>query len=267
MLGRLIKYEFRATARTLGIFYAALIIISVITRIEMAIRSHAEHGASMFFPTAIVMMLYGAGIAAISVMTLIVIIQRFYKNLLQNEGYLMHTLPVKMWQHIMSKLVVSMVWCMVSMAVIVISIMIIGLTGAGIGDIISMMSANIDFNGAATFAEGIILMLVYGASEILHMYLAMAFGQRAENHKLLVSFGAYIAISVVMQIITGIFMSAVSHISAEITVNIFDVGFPGFHSMAAVHMTLWFMTAVAAVKSAVFFAGTNWLMKNRLNIE
>ena len=50
---------------------------------------------------AVVMaIMYGMVIIAAFVITLIVIIQRFYKNLLTDEGYLMFTLPVKAHSHI-----------------------------------------------------------------------------------------------------------------------------------------------------------------------
>jgi hypothetical protein len=58
-------------------------------------------------------------------MTLIVLIQRFYKNLLGDEGYLMFTLPVQSWSHILSKLAVSMLWTVVSGGVALCSILFI----------------------------------------------------------------------------------------------------------------------------------------------
>ena len=48
------------------------------------------------------------------VATLIVVIQRFYKSLLGDEGYLMFTIPVKAWQNILNKLLVSMLWTFTS---------------------------------------------------------------------------------------------------------------------------------------------------------
>ena len=44
---------------------------------------------------------------AVMIVTLIIIIQRFYKNLLCDEGYLMNTLPMSVWKNITSKLVVA----------------------------------------------------------------------------------------------------------------------------------------------------------------
>ena len=49
------------------------------------------------------------------------ILQRFYKNLLSGEGYLMHTLPVRPWQHIASKLIAAVVWTVLSFFVVCVS--------------------------------------------------------------------------------------------------------------------------------------------------
>lgn len=273
MLAKLTKYEFRATGRMLGILYAALIIIAIVTRIELAIQSATNGGMSMVMPTFIVMMLYISAIVAIGVMTLILIIQRFYKNLLQNEGYLMHTLPVKMWQHIASKLIASVVWCFVSMFVICLSFIIIGSLGIDFNDFFTIMTnislrghGNEVLNGIGYMFELFVLMIAGAAASILQIYLAMAIGQLVDNHKLLCSFGAYIGINVVLQIITSIVMS----ISAGGSYPYMSYGIFNFlstDSLTGMHVFFWTLIAVYAVKAALFFAGTNYILKNRLNLE
>lgn len=272
MLAKLTKYEFRATGRLLGIMYIALLIISVITRIELTLENASSGGMSMMMPTFVVMMLYVAIIAAIGVLTLIMIIQRFYKNLLQNEGYLMHTLPVKMWQHIASKLIVSMVWCIVSVIVVFTSLVIIGSFGIDFKELWeifwNLQWTDQAVNGVVIMLEFIILMLVYAAAAVLQIYLAMAIGQLSGNHKLLCSFGAYIAINVVVQIIGGIINNIVSHFTDGGLVNSILV-FGPFNtvSLASVHIALLICIIAALVKAVIFFAGTNYIMKNKLNLE
>ena len=48
-----------------------------------------------------------------------------FKNLLQNEGYLMNMLPVKSWQHITAKLIAAVVWSFVSVLVVIVSVLIL----------------------------------------------------------------------------------------------------------------------------------------------
>ena len=38
-------------------------------------------------------------------------------------------------------------------------------------------------------------------------------------------------------------------------------------SLTGMHVFFWTLIAVYAVKAALFFAGTNYILKNRLNLE
>jgi hypothetical protein len=268
MLAKLIKYEFRATARILGVLYAALLVIAAVMRIQFTIGKAAN--MSIMFPAIIVTLLYVAAIVAIGVLTLILIVQRFYKNLLQNEGYLMHTLPVKMWQHISSKLFVSIIWCIISMIIVVISFLIVGTIGVDLGNVFKFATnisvhaieeyGNTVPNIIAFVLEFIILILAGIAASILHIYLAMAIGQLVDDHKILCSFGAYVGISVVMQIVLGIFTSIFSAAGGHL--NTLQV-----ESITAVHMVIWSVILAGIIKSVIFFIATNYLMKNKLNLE
>ena len=259
----------------LGILYAALIIIAIVTRIELAIQSATNGGMSMVMPTFIVMMLYISAIVAIGVMTLILIIQRFYKNLLQNEGYLMHTLPVKMWQHIASKLIVSVVWCFVSMFVICLSFIIIGSLGIDFNDFFTIMTnislrgyGNEVLNGIGFMFELFMLMIAgAAASGYVQIYLAMAIGQLVEQPQAFMQlWHLHWDQYVVLQIITSIVMSisaggSYPYMSYGI-LNLFNTD-----SLTGMHVFFWTLIAVYAVKAALFFAGTNYILKNRLNLE
>src|SRR5699024_3526845 len=101
---KLLKYEWKACARICLPMYAALLLLSVVTRVMMV-----EQVQELLYgiPSVLIAMLYLAMIVAVFVVTAIILIQRFYKNLLGDEGYLMFTLPVTVGQHIWSKLIVS----------------------------------------------------------------------------------------------------------------------------------------------------------------
>ena len=58
---------------------------------------------------AIGYMLYMGVMMAAFVVTAVILIQRFYKNLLGSEGYLMFTLPVTVTQHLLSKTIIAVV--------------------------------------------------------------------------------------------------------------------------------------------------------------
>lgn len=88
---KLLKYEWKACARTCLPLYGVLILMSLISRILYIIPKNASLD---FMLPAIGSMLYMGVMMAAFVVTAVILIQRFYKNLLGSEGYLMFTLPV-----------------------------------------------------------------------------------------------------------------------------------------------------------------------------
>ena len=106
MFGKLVKHEFRATARIIPfafmvtIFLALLHIIS--SRLNIGIASKLS---------LVLMIIMCIGQVMI---TFVLLIWRYYKNLYANEGYLTHTLPVQPSQLLWSKLLVGFVWSVLS---------------------------------------------------------------------------------------------------------------------------------------------------------
>ena len=104
MLGKLTKYEIKATARIFLPLYAGLLLFALINKVFIEINLLQT---KMAFLSAISGMIYFFIIVATFIITLVVMIQRFYKNLLSDEGYLMFTIPVTPSKHIISKMIVS----------------------------------------------------------------------------------------------------------------------------------------------------------------
>lgn len=109
MLGKLLKYEARAGARLLPIVYLALVGVSLIGLLARTLRIEQVK------LSAGVLMIAGA-VSAV-VLTLVLVILRFYKGLFGAEGYLTQTLPVGKGALILSKMIAAYVWMTVSLAV------------------------------------------------------------------------------------------------------------------------------------------------------
>ena len=134
MYRKLCKYEFKSLARTLLPIYLAVVIVSLINAVSFSLND--LFGASGFFGAAgdgwlvgmmqlVMMMAYFCVMVALFVLTLVVILQRFYKGLLCSEGYLMFTLPVKPWQLIAAKGTAAFVISLISTAAAGISILLL----------------------------------------------------------------------------------------------------------------------------------------------
>ena len=120
MLGKLLKYEFKSTSRVLWFLYAGLIVVALlfglVLRVELNVGdifltgSSVQSGSGSSLIMTILMtalgLIYMLMIYAIFITTVVVIVMRFYKNMLGGEGYLMHTLPVKTSNLIFSKLII-----------------------------------------------------------------------------------------------------------------------------------------------------------------
>ena len=103
MLTKLLKYEFKATARTYGGIYLALLAAAGL--IGFSLRGDRVAAQSHVFEIGVT--IYSLLVMALVIVTIVTVIQRFTKNLLGREGYLMHTLPVTEAQLVGSKLISS----------------------------------------------------------------------------------------------------------------------------------------------------------------
>ena len=89
MLTKLMKYEWMATARYLVPLYLAIAFISILTKVTFSISFISEH---LIFVPPVIFFIYILSLVVLALTTLLLIIMRFYKNLLTGEGYLMFSI-------------------------------------------------------------------------------------------------------------------------------------------------------------------------------
>ena len=144
MLGKLLKYELKASARTLLPLYIGTLLVALVCGISIALqisRNNQVHqaiinGLSIPFSGSsyagldtmigFVMLLVFAFCVAITVLTIMCVVQRFNHGIAGNEGYLMFTLPVQHDILLASKLLGALVWSLASMLVIFLVGVVIG---------------------------------------------------------------------------------------------------------------------------------------------
>ncbi|OON95475.1 MAG: hypothetical protein ATN36_08235 [Epulopiscium sp. Nele67-Bin005] len=136
MLGKLLKYEIKATARNFLPIYALILSIAFV-------QGLIGFDITAIFQFTLVKQLlvfaFGALYIALFVTTIIVVIQRFNKNLLGDEGYLMFTLPVSLRDIILSKLIVAWFWIISSYVVSGIALSLFSIRTGIIGKILKEM--------------------------------------------------------------------------------------------------------------------------------
>ncbi len=117
MLGKLIKHELRHSARYTMAVYTAAAILSLIMGLSL-LSSATWLGVMSCFA------LYVVGFGAV-IVTLVSVIKNFYDTLFGRQGYLTLTLPVKCSTLLISKVIVSFIWIVVSFAVMALTLIMI----------------------------------------------------------------------------------------------------------------------------------------------
>ena len=199
MLKKLMKYEFMATGRIFLPLFAALIIVSVVNRL----LSYLPARAPSVIGTVVSVIL----MAGISVLALILTLQRFRNNLLSSEGYLMMTLPVKTDILILSKMFVAAIWVVASIIVVALSIMILAMTNFNFSDFVEALRnfgeavAREPLRFVVCSLEAVVLIAFTTFSGILMLYACMALSMLVDKRRGLFTFAAFIVISTALQVI------------------------------------------------------------------
>ena len=121
MLGKLIKNEFKHSARYTMAIYGAAFAAMAVTCISLLVDSG-------WLGAIACGMLYVVGFASV-VVTLVSVIKNFYDSLYSRQGYLTLTLPVKGSSLLLSKIIVSFIWIVTSMVVMGLTLLMIFLYG------------------------------------------------------------------------------------------------------------------------------------------
>ena len=273
MLKKLLKYEFKATARTYGGMYLALLAASVLFGGSVW-RWNSTNSDAYSTLVGLLSLVYTAVIIGTVVVTIMTIVQRFYRNLLGREGYLMHTLPVTETQLVTSKLISSTVWSLCSILAACLSFGILAVLMMADMDLLEQLPRmwsiireafaryNMEFWGALAFSG--VVGFVRMVSAIACIYAACMVGHLFRAHNGVASVGAFFLMSwgqgrVENLLNAGGFVRILMGSAGDTIV-----------SEAANHSTLIFFAAsfaITAVFGAVYFILTCWLMKNKLNLE
>lgn len=244
-----------------------LILMSLISRILYVIPKNASLD---FMLPAIGSMLYMGVMMAAFVVTAVILIQRFYKNLLGSEGYLMFTLPVTVSQHLLSKTIIAVVMIALSGIAAFLSI--------GIFADMSFVTLFVDMikgvarSGGLLFGLELLVLAVLGIADMaLFVYMCMALGHLAGKHRLLMSVVWYVVLSTAVQVLLLMVMmgagNAMPEALADAMVRWLDSTMQTITPMDAAHLMLRFCCVFELISDAVYFLVTRWILTHKLNLE
>ena len=207
MLTKLLKYEYRATAIYFLPIYAAILVVSVMTYGLRILRESLHDYSSALIAQGLFTFssIYALLAFGLAVTTFVVIIIRFYKNLLGNEGYLMFTLPVSVEQNILAKLIPAMTWFLGSCVLGVLTILPVFFGGYGESLRFFFGTSHLPISETPKFITFLILLAVGVVSGLaltfLFYYFCMIVGQTFNSHKFLAAAGTFLLLQLIFQVL------------------------------------------------------------------
>lgn len=288
MLGKLLKYEFRATARVFLPMYALLLVMSAVARLIYGAQMTRAQGTLLNILTVVVTVAVIGLLAAVAVVTLLLICRRFWNNLLGREGYLMNVLPVTTAAHVWAKLIAATVWTLASTVFCLAALYIMLSRLAEIGSFRELWETvcalweilreyGVAGQAGVLIGEIVVFILLSLLVNVLKIYASMSIGQLADKHRIWASVGAYFGVGIAQSILfSRILMLRAVHYSGaklgaglhvEISGDALEVFDDIRTALPAINTELVWMLLLNLAFCAVLFIVTERLLKKRLNLQ
>lgn len=275
MLGKLIKHEFRATSTIFLLGWLIILAIAGAISLSQYLFTLIPHYQQNTVLTGF-MVLSGFLLVFLFISLipacLILYAFRFYKNLMKDEGYLMFTLPVNAWHHVFSKLLVSIVWSIGTIAVVILSVFVLFLGTTSFTDIADFFTSfwrafgNMITDGLSEHTFEIILyfssIFASGVCAILQIYAAISIGQSFGKHKLAASILSWLCLSAITGIIGMIVQTIVFAANGQL--NSYAYAVVGDEITTITMLSSLVLNVVLIV--GYFFVCT-YMLKRHLNLE
>ena len=276
MLGKLLKHEFRATGRVMLPVMGAMLLLAGLANVSIRFMVRGVEGGTLLqILGGLLIGFFVLAVIATAVMAVILMVSRFYRNLLKDEGYLMLTLPVSVHGLVWSKLIVSLVWFIAAALLIWLVGLLTALNAvdtnlavffAGFPSWAEIRQAIAEFGigGRLTvLAIQFVLAVVLGALvTCLHFYAAMALGHMFSKDKVLLSIVFFVALSFAFSVM-GVSVGMVSPM----------VGSGAFETMEGLPDALEFFSGIlwrglltSGIQGAVLYLATVLPLKRGLNL-
>ena len=268
MLGKLLKYELKATSRVFIPLYIAILIVSIVNGLSLNLEILNIQGLA----TIILMCLF----ISLFVITIVVTIQRFNKNLLKDEGYLMFTLPVSSKYLVLSKYLTSLIWTFLSFIVAFLSFTIIFMIPTYqyfdfsyfINEFNLLFSNMLNLNILGQFLKIILLMIISYTIFIFNVYLALSVGQLPifNRFRNISSFIGFLVINLLISYAQNIVSLFVNDASVNIEA-IDNINYAINSVTSIVSKGLNIAIVINLIIILVLFFATTYILDKKLNLE
>lgn len=262
MLGKLIKYDLKSSAKIFVLLHAAFLLVCAAGRIFFMDRLDFNAPAkTLIAPITLILVLGIFLITAISLCTSLLITFRFYRNLFSREGYLSWTLPASGVEHLWAKIISGYLLAVVDIIVIFAGVLIL-VTGRNVTEAYSLIAPEITEAFGMSLGSFTLYIFVFSvigcASTVIMVYFSICVGQLFPGHRVLCAIAVYFITSFVVQIITFLIMTIL---------GLFDFYGTAAGSIADDMVPMLIPNTVFALLLAVAqYIAIHYIMKKKINL-
>ena len=243
MFWNLVRYEFKNVNKWFLALYAAVLSLSVIIGIQGSSLSSTYYQDKGVVMLVFLSLVFGGLVITLSISTLILIIQRFKGSVYDRRGYLTLTLPVSEHQILSAKLLGAFVWSLASTVVFLFSLYII-ISMIQPDAFLSSFAEYMLKNYTDNFWLALISYIFNTLAGILCIYLSISIGQLFNEYRTALAVVAYIVIQTILGFIT-----------LNLRID-FDYNW-----------MISFEILKDLILSLVFYLGTYYILKNKVNLQ
>lgn len=257
MLGKLLKHEWKSTWKVPTLLIVVLMVAAVLAGLPFMLPIWESDWVGLPLSAMMLILLFYAVMIAVSVGVVIYFAVRYYKSMYTDEGYLIHTLPVKAHEIFFSKFITMSAWNLLTGVAVILSlcvflfVMIVGLAAQEGGFAVDLVEALSELEellhspylkGFGGFLISLICMALASTAGGTSLLLgAIDLGQMLRKHRVLGAIGAYFAFYSVIQVITFIMMfpflikQMLAMEKMEEEMSLFSIYIPIYSGMAVLY--------------------------------
>lgn len=275
MLKKLLRHELIETWKIPAIALSTAVLLTLVCSLYFYFMPFPDADVEMNVGVFAIFMGYTVIVSSISVLIVVYLGVRFYKNLYTDEGYLMHTLPVRPWMLIISKMLIGLLWSYLACIITVVTVLpatilaipkMTYMDSSDIAAILPALTGILGGNVSGMLFFFLPYMLVSCASSVLFLYAAISLGQLFGGHKVLASILCYLGLQTLISIASSLFVAPglagviVRH--ADDSTEFLNLVMPSI--MRTIYISSFFADIVLA--AAAFYL-TYYIMKKCLNLD
>lgn len=278
MLKKLMKYEFRDTAKLMFVTYAALALATLmgalaLHQLDRAERPDTQTGQIFNLLWIACLTIYIFAIVGIYAGNFIYLCYRYFKSTYSTQGYLTHTLPVSPVSVFNSKLFTAFLWMIISSVLMTLSVLI--MLSLGTGENVFLLIGRIDWedfwgSGFAKmgispvyFLTAMFLDLFIGLMHfILFVYASLAIGQLFNTNRIGFSILAGFVLYLLNQFLSTILLFAIGYGDFFSLIGT-SYSEAGKHLTASINFSLLYLIAT----TVLLYALCIFINKRKLNLE